>query len=126
MLWKEAQVRSAKKCALQGLSQVMECAHAFYPARILLRSLSVSPGLFPNLADLWQIISTSQFLGSGCHRCFPGYNSVHGRLSVLGTLGQAVWRASSSLALRRKSDGRSNLLAPSAVAELDTPQDSLP
>ena len=36
----------------------------------------------------------------------------------------AVWRASSSLALRRKSDGRSNLLAPSAVAESDTLQDS--
>ena len=28
------------------------------------------------------------------------------------------------LALRRRSDGRSNLLAPSAVAESDTPQDS--
>ena len=28
------------------------------------------------------------------------------------------------LALRRKSDGRSNLLAPSEVAESDTPQDS--
>ena len=35
-----------------------------------------------------------------------------------------MWRASSSLALRRQSDGRSNLLAPSAVAESDTPQDS--
>ena len=36
----------------------------------------------------------------------------------------AVWRASSSLALRRQSDGRSSLLAVSAVAESDTPQDS--
>ena len=34
--------------------------------------------------------------------------------------GNAVWRASSSLALRRQSDGRSNLLAPSAVVDSDT------
>ena len=43
----------------------------------------------------------------------------------MGDLGDnAVWRASSSLALRHQRDGRSNLLAPSAVAESDTPQDS--
>ena len=44
--------------ASQVLPQVMECARCFLPSsHILVVTERVMPGLFPNLADLWQIIS---------------------------------------------------------------------
>ena len=114
----------------------MECARCFLPSsHILVVTERVMPGLFPNLADLWQIISTSQSLGvPGAVDVFPGMILFTGQdpdpfwaeaiVSVGDPGDNAVWRASSSLALKHQSDGRSNLLAPSAVAESDTPQDS--
>ena len=63
-------------CASQVLPQVMECARCFLPSsHIFAVTERVMPGLFPNLADLWQIISTSQSLGvPGAADVFP----VHG------------------------------------------------
>ena len=118
--------------ASQVLPQVMECARCFLPSsHILVVTERVMPGLFPNLADLWQIISTSQSLKvPGAADVFPGTGQdpdpfwAEAIVSVGDPGDNAVWRASSSLALRHQSDGRSNLLAPSAVAESDTPQDS--
>ena len=50
--------------ASQVLPQVMECARCFLPSsHILVVTERVMPGLFPNLADLWQIISASQSWG---------------------------------------------------------------
>ena len=123
-------------CASQVLPQVMECARCFLPSSHILAVIErVMPGLFPNLADLWQIISTSHSLGvPGITDMFPDMILFIGQdpdpfwaeaiVSVRDPGDNVVWRASSSLALRRKSDGRSNLLAPSEVAESDTPQDS--
>ena len=49
--------------ASQVLPQVVECARCFLPSsHSLVVTERVMPGLFPNLADLWQIISTSQSL----------------------------------------------------------------
>ena len=113
-----------------------ECARCFLPSsHILVVTERVMPGLFPNLADLWQIISTSQSLRvPGAAGVFTGMILFTGQdpdpfwaeaiVSVGDPGGNAVWRASSSLALRHQSDGRSNLLAPSAVAESDAPRDS--
>ena len=112
---------------------LLECARCFLPnSHILVVTERIMPGLFPHLADLWQVVCTTRSLGSPASlETHPGMLLFTGEApqpfwpeAIVG-VGSAddntPWVVDLPMTRHRHCEGRQRLLAKPKAVDPDTP-----